>query len=44
MTISETLRPLDTEIVRQRFPGLRKNAVCLNNGSGALVFDGVIER
>lgn len=43
MTISETLRPLDTEIVRQRFPGLRKNAVCLNNGSGALVFDGVIE-
>ena len=43
MTASESIQPLNTELVRKQFPGLQAGSVCLNNGSGALVFQGAIE-
>jgi hypothetical protein len=43
MTACEAVRPLNTEAVRKHFPGLQAGSVCLNNGSGALVFQGAIE-
>jgi cysteine desulfurase/selenocysteine lyase len=43
MTACESVRPLNTEAVRKHFPGLQAGSVCLNNGSGALVFQGAIE-
>ena len=44
MTINKSLQHFDTQAVRRQFPGLEKGAVCLNNGSGALVYKGAIER
>ncbi|QRD85671.1 putative cysteine desulfurylase [Aspergillus flavus] len=44
MTVNKSLLHLDTQAVRRQFPGLEKGAVCLNNGSGALVYKGAIER
>ncbi|OGM41894.1 cysteine desulfurylase [Aspergillus bombycis] len=43
MTINKHLQHFDTQTVRKQFPGLEKGAVCLNNGSGALVYKGAIE-
>ncbi|GFF30143.1 probable cysteine desulfurase [Aspergillus udagawae] len=43
MTITNHRRDFDIETVRKQFPGLDKGSVCLNNGSGALVYKGVIE-
>jgi hypothetical protein len=37
-------RGLDIDAVRKQFPGLGSGSVCLNNGSGALVYRGAIER
>ncbi|KAL4929912.1 pyridoxal phosphate-dependent transferase [Aspergillus undulatus] len=37
------LDAFDVETVRKEFPGLGSGAVCLNNGSGALVYRGAIE-
>ena len=44
MTISKSLHNFDIEAVRKQFPGLDKGSVCFNNGSGALVYKGAIER
>lgn len=44
MTISKPLHNFDIEAVRKQFPGLDKGSVCFNNGSGALVYKGAIER
>lgn len=44
MTINKHLRNFNIEAVRKQFPGLDKGSICLNNGSGALVYRGVIER
>jgi hypothetical protein len=44
MTITKHRRDFDIEAVRRQFPGLDKGSVCLNNGSGALVYKGVIEK
>ncbi|KAJ6140273.1 aminotransferase [Penicillium samsonianum] len=43
MTINKHLRNFNIEAVRKQFPGLDKGSICLNNGSGALVYRGVIE-
>ncbi|KAF4227423.1 hypothetical protein CNMCM6805_003035 [Aspergillus fumigatiaffinis] len=43
MTISNTIHSFDVNAVREQFPGLLKNIICLNNGSGALVYKGAIE-
>ncbi|KAL4750525.1 hypothetical protein BDW72DRAFT_203797 [Aspergillus terricola var. indicus] len=43
MTISKDLHGFDIEAVRKQFPGLGSGTVCLNNGSGALVYRGAIE-
>ncbi|RYO82547.1 hypothetical protein DL766_000300 [Monosporascus sp. MC13-8B] len=43
MAPNNGLRGLDIEAVRKQFPGLDAGAVCLNNGSGALVYRGAIE-
>jgi hypothetical protein len=43
MTACESVQPLNTEAVRKQFPGLQAGSVCLNNGSGALVFQGAIK-
>ncbi|OQD87265.1 hypothetical protein PENANT_c006G09970 [Penicillium antarcticum] len=43
MTVSHHLPKLDVEAARTHFPGLDKGSICLNNGSGALVYRGVIE-
>jgi hypothetical protein len=43
MTACEVVQPLNTEAVRKHFPGLQAGSVCLNNGSGALVFQGAID-
>lgn len=44
MTINKHLRNFNIDAVRKQFPGLDKGSICLNNGSGALVYRGVIER
>jgi selenocysteine lyase/cysteine desulfurase len=43
MTISKSIHSFDVNAVREQFPGLLKNTICLNNGSGALVYKGAIE-
>lgn len=43
MTIRKRLPQFAIEAVRKQFPGLNKGSVCLNNGSGALVYQGVID-
>lgn len=32
------------EAVRKQFPGLDKGTICMNNGAGALVYKGVMDR
>ncbi|KAG6010352.1 hypothetical protein E4U21_006916 [Claviceps maximensis] len=34
---------LAIDVVRKQFPGLDKGTICLNNGSGALIYKGVID-
>ena len=43
-TPTNGLRGFDIDAVRKQFPGLNSGSTCLNNGSGALVYSGVIER
>ena len=43
-TPTNGLRGLDIDVVREQFPGLGSGSICLNNGSGALVYSGAIER
>ena len=43
-TLTNGLRGLDIDAVRKQFPGLGSGSICLNNGSGALVYRGAIER
>ncbi|KAJ5117105.1 aminotransferase [Penicillium atrosanguineum] len=43
MAITKHLPSFDIEAVRNQFPGLDKGLICLNNGSGALVYKGAIE-
>ncbi|KAL2794876.1 pyridoxal phosphate-dependent transferase [Aspergillus keveii] len=44
MTISTAAPGFDVSAVREQFPALLKDTICLNNGSGALVYKGAIER
>ncbi|KAJ5174137.1 aminotransferase [Penicillium canariense] len=44
MARNKDLHVFDIEAVRKQFPGLDAGSVCLNNGSGALVYRGAIER
>ncbi|KAG4433957.1 hypothetical protein IFR05_010570 [Cadophora sp. M221] len=43
MSPAATPPHLDVEAVRKQFPGLASGAICMNNGSGALVYKGAIE-
>ncbi|KAJ5564676.1 aminotransferase [Penicillium frequentans] len=43
ITINKYVPNFDVEDVRKRFPGIDKGSICLNNGSGALIYRGVIE-
>ncbi|KAG5999541.1 hypothetical protein E4U43_002009 [Claviceps pusilla] len=43
MTAPRRLANLAIDVVRKQFPGLDKGSVCLNNGSGALIYKGVID-
>ncbi|KAJ5809930.1 aminotransferase [Penicillium pulvis] len=43
ITINKHVPNFDVEEVRKRFPGIDKGSICLNNGSGALIYKGVIE-
>ena len=43
-TPTNGLPGLDIDAVRKQFPGLGSGSICLNNGSGALVYRGAIER
>lgn len=44
ITINKHVPNFDVEDVRKSFPGIDKGSICLNNGSGALIYKGVIER
>lgn len=44
LTPTDGPRGLDIDAVRKQFPGLGSGSICLNNGSGALVYRGAIER
>lgn len=44
MVRNKDINALDVEAVRKQFPGLETGEVCMNNGSGALVYKGAIER
>ncbi|KAK2865225.1 hypothetical protein FQN49_003788 [Arthroderma sp. PD_2] len=43
MAITRHPHSLDIKAVRKQFPGLDNGSVCLNNGSGALIYKGAIE-
>ena len=44
MTVTKVRNNFDIEAVRREFPGLEQGSICFNNGSGALVYKGAIER
>ena len=43
-TLCNDRHGFDVEAVRKQFPALNAGTVCFNNGSGALVYKGAIER